>query len=110
MSLASLLEEKFKCKTRAVENPVATSVGATAIPVFNNHPNRLAWILVNLSANAIYIALENSVSATRGIYISPGGGWRSMIWDEDFQMTGWAIWAIAPAGASAIYSIEVVEQ
>ena len=110
MDLATLLVEKFKCKTRAVENPVATSIGATAALVFNNNPNRLAWILVNLSVNAIYLALSSGVSATGGIYVSPNGGWRSMIWDEDFQMTGWGIWAIAPAGASDIYSVEVVVQ
>ena len=110
MDLATLLVEKFKCKTRAVENPVATSIGATAALLFNNNPNRLAWVLVNLSANALYIGLTPQVSATNGIYISPNGGWRSMIWDEDFQMTGWGIWGVAPAGASNCYSIEVVVQ
>lgn len=109
MSLADLLMERFKVKTRAIENPVITSIGATAVLVLNNNPNRLAWVMVNLSVNAIYMALNNGVSATNGIYIPPNGGNVSMIWDEDFQTTAWAIWGIAPAGASAIYSFEVVE-
>jgi hypothetical protein len=103
------LLERFKCLTRAVENPVLTSIGATAAVVLANNPNRLAWVFVNLSVNAIYIALANDVSATKGIYVPPSGT-ASMVWDEDFQMVGWAIWAIAPAGASACYSIEVVTQ
>jgi len=110
MDLASLLLEKFKCKTRAVENPVTTSVGATATLLFNNNPNRLAWNFVNLSANAIYLALANDVSATKGILVASNGGFASMVWDEDFQTTGWAVWGIAPAGASACYSSEVVIQ
>ncbi len=108
--LASILEERFKCKTRAVENPVVTATGATAAIVFNNNPNRLAWIFVNLSANAIYLALANDVSATKGILVAANGGWRAFIYDEDFQMTGWAMWGISPAGASNCYSIEVVVQ
>lgn len=110
MDLASLLLERFKCATRAVENPIATSVGATAAVILSNNPNRLAWVIINLSVNAIYLGLTNGVSATNGIYLGANGGSVTMTWDEDFQLVGWAIWAIAPAGASACYSIEVVTQ
>lgn len=110
LDLAGLLLERFKVKTRAIENPLVTSVGTTATLALANNPNRLAWILVNLSANIIYIALSNLVSPSYGIYLDPNGGVASMVWDEDFQATGWAIWAIAPAGASAVYSMEVVTQ
>lgn len=110
MDLTSFLLERFKCVTRAVENPILTSVGATATIILANNPNRLAWIFINLSANAIYLALENSVSATRGVLVAANGGKASMVWDEDFQTVGWAIWGIAPAGASNCYSFEVVIQ
>ncbi|GAI63372.1 unnamed protein product, partial [marine sediment metagenome] len=42
--------------------------------------------------------------------LDANGGSFSCIWDEDFQMTGWAWWIIAEAGETpAVYAIEVVE-
>ena len=110
MDLAGLLLEQFKVKTRAVENPLLTALGTSALLVFSNNPNRLAWIFINLSANTVYLGLGNDVGTAKGVLIAPNGGSATMIWSEDFQMTGWAIWGIAPAGASNCYSIEVVTQ
>lgn len=108
--LASILEETFKTKTRAVENPLITSVGVTAAQILANNPNRLAWVIVNMSANTIYLAFSNAVSATRGIILAPNGGSASMVYNEDFQPTGWAVWALASGAASAVYAYEVVTQ
>lgn len=110
MPLADLLMERFKVRTRAVENPQAvTSLGTTAQVILANNPNRLGWVIVNLSTNIVYLGLTNAVSATRGIRLNANGGLASMVWDEDFQMTGWGIWGVASGAASAIYSLEVVE-
>ena len=109
MPLADLLMERFKVRTRAVENSVITSVGTTALEVLQNNPNRLGGIISNLSVNTMYLGLTNRVSATNGVRISPNGGRVSLIWDEDFQMVGWAWWVIATSGSSALFSIEVVE-
>jgi hypothetical protein len=110
MPLADLLEERFKVRTRAVENPSGIiSLGVAAQIIFANNPNRLAWIAVNLSSNVIYLALSNVVSATHGIRLNANGGMASMVWDEDFQMTAWGIWAVASAPASELYTLEVVE-
>lgn len=110
MDLATLLLQQFKLKTRSVENPLLTALGAATLRVFSNNPNRLAWLFINLSANIIYLGLANDVSATKGIVVVPNGGVASMVWDEDFNMVGWDIWGIAPAGASNCYSVEVVTQ
>lgn len=107
MNLQDLIDKQFGVKTFPKENPVISSVDATAKKVLDNNPNRVAWIIINLSANNIYVALSRDVSSSKGILLSPNGGFASMVWDEDFQMTGWEIWAIAPAGASAIYVLEV---
>ena len=111
MPLANLLMERFKVRTRAVENPRAvTSLGITAQMILANNPNRLGWIIVNLSTNTVYLGLQNDVSSSKGILLDPSGGQAAMLWDEDFQMTGWAIWGVASAANSAIYAIEVVEE
>ena len=114
MPLETLLMERFKVKTRAVENPQAvTSLGTTAQIILANNPNRLAWVIVNLSANVIYIGFTRTVSATtgaeQGVRLDANGGSAVMIWDEDFQPTSWAIWGIASAINSQLYSYEVVE-
>jgi len=110
MPLANLLTERFKVRTRAVENPLAvTSLGATAQKLLENNPNRLGFIVFNLSANVVYLSLTNEVSSTRGVRLNANGGSIGMVWDEDFQMTAWAWWGVASGAASAIYILEVVE-
>lgn len=110
MPLADVLMERFKVTTRAVENPRnLTSVGAAARVVLANNPNRFAFIVINLSVNPMYMGLENDVSEDKGIRLDANGGSFSCIWDEDFELTAWAWWIIAPAGVSNLYSLEVVE-
>lgn len=111
MPLTDLLMERFKVKTRAVEKPVRTSVGTTAVEIFKNNPNRLAWTLVNTHASQVlYIGLTNEVTAATGIRLDPAGGHASEVWDEDFDEVGWAVWGIASGANTTIYSKEVIEQ
>lgn len=109
MTLASLLLERFKVRTRAVQNPKITSVGTTALEVLANNPNRLGFTIINLSTNVMYAGLSNDVSSTKGIRLAASGGSLTMVWDEDFQMVGWAWWVVASGATSAIYAIEVLE-
>ncbi len=111
MPLADVLMERFKVRTRAVENPnKVTAAAITARLILSNNPNRLAFVIVNLGAQVCFVALTNQVTAdTYGIRLDANGGSWSCIWDEDFEMTGWAWWIIAAAGAPAVYSLEVVE-
>lgn len=110
MPLAQLLMERFKVKTRAVENPRAvTSLGTTAQQILGNNPNRLAWVIVNLSSNVIYIAFRDDVSNSKGVRLSANGGFASRVWDEDFEPTAWAVWGVASGASSALYCYEVVE-
>ena len=109
MPLANLLLERFKVRTRAVQNPLITSVGTTALQILSNNPNRLGFTIINLSTNNMYLALTNDVSSTKGILLTPSGGSFGMVWDEDFQMVAWAWWVVAAGANSAVYSVEVLE-
>lgn len=111
IALADLLLERFKVRTRAVENPKdLTAASDTAQLVLGNNPNRLAFIIVNLGDTPAYVALTNEVAAaTRGIRLDANGGSFGCIWDEDFQMTAWAWWIIAEVGETpAIYALEEI--
>ncbi len=109
MSLASLLLERFKVRTRAVENPVITSVGTTATLVLANNPNRLGFIVINLSTDVMYIGLTHEVSSSKGIRLDASGGFWAGIWDELFDPVAWAWWLISTGEDSAVFALEIVE-
>jgi len=110
MPLADLLMERFKVRTRAVQNPKSvTTATDTAQIILGNNPNRLGWLLINLGASPIYIALTNDVSDAKGIRLSANGGDASCVWDEDFDMTAWAWWIRCPGGTSNVFALEIVE-
>jgi len=110
MTLHDLLIEKFRVRTRAIENPVTDTVDTTPKVVLHNNPNRLGWLIVNQSPNTVFVALSNQVSATRGVRLDPNGGFCSMTWSEDFHAVAWAIWAVATGANSSIYVLEIVTQ
>jgi hypothetical protein len=106
--LSDLIEAKFGVKTRANENPLVAAVGAASIPIALAHPDRVALIFINLSANLVYIRPSPGAAAATGIVLAANGGWRSFVWDEDWELVG-SLWhGIAPAGASAIYVLEMI--
>lgn len=114
MPLADLLMERFKVKTRAVRDPLGVgAIGADAALILANNPNRLGFVIMNLSAETVYIDLTQAVSAALGfevgLRLDPNGGFITMIWDEDFQMTAWAWWSAA-TGAARMAIIEIVEE
>ena len=110
MPLADLLMERFKVKTRAVENPEAvTEASTTAQKVLANNPNRLGWTIVNNGDEDCAIGLTDALTMNNGVRLDANGGSAGEIWDEDFQEVGWAQWIIAESGTPAIYCKEVVE-
>jgi len=114
MSLAKLLEERFKVRTRAVRNPKAvTAASTTAQLILNNNPDRLGLVIMNLGAQVCYVDLDNEVSGVDGSEIgirldANGGSW-GCVWDEDFDMTAWAWWIISVTGTPRVFCLEIVE-
>lgn len=106
--LQELLTKEFGVRTRLVENPVITSIGTTAGLVLSNNPDRLAWVITNLSVNVMYVGYNNDVASTKGIYLDKNGGSIGAIWKQDFQATSWEVFIVAAGASSAVYSYEVV--
>ncbi len=107
-NLADLLEARFGVKTEAADNRFGTTIGTSVARVLPNDPKRLGAVIVNLSAVAVFIGPFRDVSASKGIRLAPSGGSFSLIWDEDFDVTGWEWFAVADAAASAVLTIEVL--
>jgi len=106
--LSDLLRARFGIETRESINPIVAAVGVAAVVVIRNHPDRVGFVIVNLSANPVYLAPDGGALATYGIRLDPNGGFLSMIWDEDFELVSHEWWGIAPAGASNIFVSEVI--
>lgn len=107
-NLADLIDARFGVKTEAADNRSGTTLGTSAATILRNDPRRLAATIINLSAVAMYVAPSRDVSATNGIRLAPGGGQLTLIWDEDFDVTGYEWFGIADAAASAVYTLETL--
>jgi len=109
MSLESVLLKLFGVRTYAEENPLISSLGTTAAKILPNDPDRLAYLVINLSSNVVYVALKSDVASTKGARLDANGGSYGMVFNEDFQMTGWELWGVATGASSAIYVLAVRE-
>lgn len=103
-SLNELIAQQMGVDTRpVVSNP---SIGTTAERILSNNANRVALTFVNLSANTIYLMIDDGVSPTRGIRLDSGGGSASLTWQYDMHILLWEWWAIASGASSELLVIE----
>ena len=107
-TLKDLLESKLGVRTYHRINRDTAAVGVAVGRVLRNSPNRVAAVLVNLSANTIYLSPDNIPSATHGIRLGPSGGSLILKWDEDFSTVGYEWNALASGAASDIFILETL--
>lgn len=84
-------------------------IGVAAEMVFRKNPNRIMFVLVNLSANIVYLAFEGDVDAAHGIRLNALGGMMISSIKDDAALTQEEVWIIADGANSDIYGLEVVE-
>lgn len=106
--LSDLIKTRFGIETRNVESPVGSVVGVASAPLLPNNPDRVALVIINLSANLIYISPQDPAGAANGIRLDANGGWRSLVWDEDFELISHQWFAIAAGAGSAVFWIESI--
>jgi len=94
MTTKELIDKKFGIRTDVVVNPLVSSVGTSVTRLLGNNPNRVAWRIVNLSSNNLYILNDEEVSSSRGIMLYPNGGTASMVWDKDFNTVCWEVYGV----------------
>ena len=109
-ALKALIDKEFGVPTRPVPNPVTNTVDATAVQLFMANPNRLGFLVVNLSANQLFIHFEPTVSSTLGILLSASGGHVAMIYKEDFHMVGYPWWCVGGGVGTDFYSLEILAE
>lgn len=106
MAVRELSRVKFQGPTRPVVNPVTSTVATTATEILRNNPDRYSWVIVNLSANRGFIGFDREVSSTKGIPIEASGGVVNMQWEEDGEVTTYAVFAINLVASGTWYIVE----
>lgn len=90
-------------RERETEPSIGTAV-SVAVP---GSSERVSLLVVNLSANTVYLGTSPNVSSTRGIRLAPNGGLISMSIDEDSLLPTLQWYAIATGAASALYVLAI---
>jgi hypothetical protein len=106
IQLSDLLQNLYGVKSFPQVNKKASSVGTSVIEIMSSNPNRVSFLIVNLSVNNLYISPQNDVSSTKGIYIAPSGGAITLQWDKDFELVSQPFFAVASGAASSIFVLE----
>ena len=99
--LQRLIDREIGVVTDPVTNPLVTVIGTSSTQFLRNDQNRVAFLYVNLGANAVYIYNAASVSSSLGIRIPPNGGSIFMWWREDLHLVGMDWHGLAETSTSA---------
>jgi len=100
---------KIGFPSRPVINPVTDTVLTTATLILRNNPDRIYWLIVNLSANDGYIGWDPQVSSTRGLLLPANGGYASASIVEDGELVIMEVYAVN-LNAQGTYMIVEVER
>jgi len=107
-TLNELIDAQLGVRVRPQINPLTSSVGTTPTRIFSNNPNRVAFLVVNISANKVFLLPDNTVTTSRGILLTNNGGGLVANWREDFHLVGYEWWAVADAAGSSILCLELI--
>ncbi|GAI94640.1 unnamed protein product, partial [marine sediment metagenome] len=65
-------------------------------------------IIFNLGTTAVYLGHEPVPTSTNGYYLDKNGGYLSMTWDEDGELVGYPLYAVAESLTPTIFIAAVV--
>ena len=102
---AEFIEKKYGGAT--AETVTVESVGITQSRILRNDPERVFALLVNLSANTIFVGYDQLVGSARGILLPSNGGSYQVDVEEDFTVPIRSLFALATGAASNLYVLTV---
>lgn len=105
--LAQLVREKMGGDTTYIEKRV--DVTTVKSMVLTNNPNRLFWIIVNVSNYSAQLASSPDMfDGIIGIPLATNGGMVSMDYLEDGETVGNAVWVRTNGGTANLHIREVL--
>ena len=106
MTLQDLLNDLFGVKTSYRISPIVNNADIATQKFLNINPNRVSFVIFNLSANNVYISPSNLVSATNGFWVAPNGGSISFQWDKDFELVSQEWFFMSNVDNSNVFILE----
>ena len=104
-SAAEFLRDRYAGE---LTEPEATAtVGTTISSIVESNPDRLGLLILNLSTNTVFVAIENNPSATNGIRLGANGGSVAFNVTDDGMIQTRAMFALATGAASSVYVLEL---
>lgn len=107
-TLQDLIRESLGIATFPAVNRVVSQIGVAAEQIMRQQPNRLAFLIVNLGTDSIYVGPFNDVAATKGVQVAASGGNVSAIYTEDFDLVGYEWFGIANVAATPVLILELL--
>jgi len=98
---------KIGFPSRPIINPVTNTVATTPTLILRNNPDRIYWLIVNLSPYDGYVGWDSQVSATRGLLLPANGGYASVSIVEDGELTIMEVYAINLTASGTWMIVEV---
>lgn len=90
---------------RLAENTADPAIGTTAEELLGGDPERVSIVMMNLSANDVYISPRSEVSSTAGIRLPANGGSVTLDVDEDGVLVSRQWYAVATGAASQMFVV-----
>jgi hypothetical protein len=103
-----VLGKKWPFPTRLVVPSVGTTVGTTSTACLLPNPNRVAWIIINLSVNRGFFYFTPQVATSLGIPIEADGDTWSADLDEDGELVIYPVFGINQVASGVWLPIEIV--
>ena len=79
-----LIRARWGVNTEFRDNPEQVDVDIADKVILRANPQRLAFIIVNLSSNTVFIRPSGVAATTNSFRIAPNGGVVAFNWEEDF--------------------------
>jgi len=106
--LHELIRKELGVDTYLKINPLTDTIKTSRTKILHNNPDRVAFLLINLGENDIYVAPDENVAVGNGILLKAAGGAFSAWYKEDFHLVGFDWWGIAENADVKIYMMEVI--
>jgi hypothetical protein len=93
---------------RVSDNPLGVDVDTADKIILKADPMRYAFVLVNVSANNVYIKPRRAVVGTAGILVAASGGFIAFNWRDDLILPAveWHALAASDNSSIEIYAVE----
>jgi hypothetical protein len=102
---AEFLRSRYKGEL--TEDETSVTVGTAVSTVIGSNPDRLGLLILNLSANTVYVSIENSVSATNGIRLGANGGSVALNVTDDGMIQTRTWYGLATGAGSSVYVLDL---